>query len=46
MLDLLATLFQTFQGQLINIPTNNVLGILYVIINAILLLFTPLFGGV
>lgn len=45
MLDQLSTLFEMFRGQLINIPLNNTLGIIYAILNAILLLFTPLFGG-
>lgn len=45
MLDILSTLFQMLQGQLINIPTDNALGVFYVILNIILTLFTPLFGG-
>ena len=45
MLDELSTIFELFQSQIINIPLNNALGIIYVILNAILTFFTPLFGG-
>lgn len=44
MLDQLSTLFEVFRAQLINIPLNNTLSILYAILNAVLLLFSPLFG--
>jgi len=45
MLDELSTIFEIFRAQIINVPLNNLLSILYAILNAILLLFTPLFGG-
>ena len=45
MLDQLSTIFEMFRAQIINVPLNNALGIIYAILNAILLLFTPLFGG-
>ena len=45
MLDQLSTLFEMLRGQLVNVPLNNLFSIVYVILNAFLLLFTPLFGG-
>jgi len=45
MLDQLSSLFDVFRMQILNVPLNNFLSILYVILNAILLLFQPLFGG-
>jgi hypothetical protein len=44
-MDQLSTIFEMFRTQLVNVPLNNLLSFLYVILNAILLLFQPLFGG-
>jgi hypothetical protein len=45
MSDALSTIFDLFRSQIISVPVNNVLSIIYVILNAILLFFQPLFGG-
>ncbi len=44
MLDQLSSIFEMFQSQFINIPMNNGLSILYVVLNAIMLIFTSFFG--
>jgi len=36
--------WELLRSQLINIPTNNLLGMLYVILNSLLLVFATLFG--
>jgi hypothetical protein len=45
MWDQLSSIFDMFRAQLINVPLNNTLSIIYAILNVILMLFTPLFGG-
>lgn len=35
---------ELLRGQLINIPTDNILGKIYVILNSIMLLFATFFG--
>ena len=41
----LIQLFETIQAQVVNIPTDNVLGLVYVALNAVMLLFAMLFGA-
>ena len=38
------SVFDLIWGQLVNIPMNNLLGTIYVIINAIMLIFATFFG--
>jgi len=40
----LRDLFETLQAQVINIPTDNSLGWIYVILNGVLLLLASIFG--
>ena len=45
-LDGFEQLFETLRAQFINIPVDNFLGTLYVILNSILMLFASLIDGI
>ena len=44
LLDGIVTLFDVLWAQLVNVPTDSFLSVVYVILNAILLLFAPFVG--